>query len=115
MAERTEWLRSVFTCQEGMRRITCPSMNSRIQVFSADEERTGDGVIFTLALLDELHRHRDMKLYRTWRGKVGKRTGAQLVVISTAGEPGSEFEETRKLMRSTRVVEGRPGYTNVVL
>jgi hypothetical protein len=43
---------------EGYRRIKCLRSGGRIQVFAADD-RTGDGV-FTLALLDELHRHRDL-------------------------------------------------------
>src|ERR1051326_7694329 len=88
-----------FRCQEGYRRIRCDSMFSRIQVFAADD-RTGDGVIPTLCLVDELHRHRDMRLYRTWRGKIEKRRG-QIVTISTAGEPGSEFEQARERIRQS--------------
>lgn len=86
-----------FKCQEGFRRIRYDSTNSRIQVFAADD-RTGDGGIPTLCILEELHRHRDLSLYRTWRGKLGKRNG-QLVAISTAGAPESEFEAVRKKMR----------------
>lgn len=82
-----------FRVFEGYRRIKCLRSHGRIQVFAADD-RTGDGVIPTLALLDELHRHRDLALYRTWRGKLAKRNG-QLVTISTAGEPGTEFEDAR--------------------
>ena len=52
----------------------------------------------TFAVVDELHRHRNLKLYRTWRGKLAKREG-QILVISTAGEPGSDFELTRQRMR----------------
>jgi phage terminase large subunit-like protein len=85
-----------FTCLEGYRRIN-HFAGGRIQVFAADD-RTGDGVIPTLALVDELHRHRDMRLYRTWAGKLDKRHG-QLVTISTAGEPGSEFEQARERIR----------------
>lgn len=96
---RTPHLQSVFRCQEGYRRIRCDEMQSRIQVYAADD-RTGDGVIPTLCLLDELHRHRDLRLYRTWRGKLEKRN-AQMVAISTAGEPGGEFEEARTRMRTT--------------
>jgi phage terminase large subunit-like protein len=101
--------RPLFRCQEGYRRIRCDSMMSRIQVFAADD-RTGDGVIPTLCLLDELHRHRDLRLYRTWRGKLEKR-GGQLAAISTAGEPGSEFEVTRELIRqsATRTKRSRQG------
>ena len=94
---RSPVITDVFKAQEGNRRIKCESMDSRIQVLAADE-RTGDGIIPTLALIDELHRHRDLALYRTWLGKLRKRN-AQLLVISTAGEVGSEFEEERRRMR----------------
>lgn len=86
-----------FKCLEGYRRIRFDAMFSRIQIFAADE-RTGDGPIPTLALIDELHRHRDLRLYRTWRGKLGKRKG-QIATISTRGEPGSEFEQTLERIR----------------
>lgn len=85
-----------FTCLEGYRRIV-HFEGGRIQVFAADE-RTGDGVLPSLGLIDELHRHRDLSLYRTWAGKLLKRSG-QIVTISTAGEPGSDFEETRSRIR----------------
>jgi phage terminase large subunit-like protein len=98
---RTPGLTSLFKCQEGYRRIKCLATVGRIQVYAADD-RTADGVIPTLALLDELHRHRDLRLYRTWRGKIEKR-GGQILTISTAGEPGSEFEETRaEILKSAR-------------
>lgn len=100
---RTPALQKLFKCQEGYRRIKCPEMGSRIQVFAADD-RTGDGVIPTLCLVDELHRHRDLRLYRTWRGKLEKRQG-QIVAISTAGEPGGEFETTRERIRQLGTVE----------
>jgi hypothetical protein len=87
-----------FLCLEGYRRINHYA-GSRIQVFAADD-RTGDGVIPTLGIIDELHRHRDMSLYRTWAGKLLKRKG-QIIAISTAGEPGSEFENTREKIRQT--------------
>lgn len=96
--------RGTFKCLEGYRRIRCDAMGSRIQVFAADD-RSGDGIIpGGIAVLDELHRHRDLKLYHTWKGKLRKR-GAQLVVISTAGEVGSEFEEERERLRqqATRI------------
>jgi phage terminase large subunit-like protein len=95
---RTLAMRKRFRCYSGYRRIKCLRTEGRIQVYAADD-RTADGVIpGGLALVDELHRHRDLKLYRTWRGKLDKR-GAQLVTISTAGEPGGEFEETRGRIR----------------
>jgi phage terminase large subunit-like protein len=96
---RTPGLRDRFKCQEGYRRIKCLRTGGRIQVYAADD-RTADGIIPTLALLDELHRHRNLRLYRTWRGKLEKR-GGQIATISTAGEPGGEFEDTRSNIRRT--------------
>ncbi len=55
----------------------------RIRVMAADAN-TGDGVIPTLALVDELHRHRSGDLYGVFRDGLGPRDG-QIVTISTAG------------------------------
>lgn len=79
-----------FRLLEGYRRIVCPETGGRLQVFAADAG-TGDGVIPTLAILEELHRHPTLDLYRTWSGKLLKRRG-QILIISTAGEPGGEYE-----------------------
>ncbi len=95
-----------FVCLEGYRRINHHA-GGRIQIFAADED-TGDGVIPTLGLLDELHRHRDLGLYRTWVGKLQKRDG-QVAAISTAGEPGSEFETTRERIRQLATEVRRRG------
>lgn len=89
---RTPSLKRRFRVFDGYRRIDALRTFGRIQVYAADD-RTGDGEIPTLALIDELHRHRDMRLYRVWRGKLDKR-GGQLAAISTAGEPGGDFEQT---------------------
>jgi len=108
--ERSDSIRGVFKCQEGFRRIRCDSVGSRIQVFAADD-RTGDGAMPTLAILEELHRHRTLRLYRTWRGKIEKR-GGQIVAISTAGEPDGEFEEVRARMRAdAKVTTTKGGFT----
>lgn len=85
-----------FVCLEGYRRINHHG-GGRIQVFASDD-RTGDGIIPTMGIIDEVHRHRDLSLYRTWAGKLAKRDG-QIVGISTAGEPGSDFELTRAKIR----------------
>jgi phage terminase large subunit-like protein len=95
---RTPGLEKRFRVYDGYRRIKALRTGGRMQVFAADD-RTGDGVIPTLALLEELHRQRNLRLYRTWRGKLEKR-GGQLVAISTAGEVGSEFEDTRRRIRT---------------
>ena len=100
-----------FLPLEGHRRIN-HFEGGRIQVFAADD-RTGDGVIPTLGLLDELHRHRNLSLYRTWAGKLLKRDG-QIVTISTAGEPGGEFEETREKLRQSGQVYVEGCFTRAV-
>lgn len=95
-----------FNPLPGYRRVD-HHQGGRIQVYAADDS-TGDGLIPTLAILDELHRHRDLRLYRTWAGKLQKRTG-QVVAISTAGEPGSEFELTREHIRQQAELVARNG------
>lgn len=94
---RRNRLEHVFRCLPGFRRIECLATGGTIQVFAADAS-VNDGVIFTLAIIDELHRHKSLDLQRTWSGKLDKRD-AQLVVISTAGEPGGPFESERQSIR----------------
>lgn len=106
--ESTPRLAKTFDAQAGYRRVRLKRQKRvRIQIFAADEN-TGDSLIFTLAVVDEGHRHRDLGLYRTWRGKAEKRPGAQIAMISTGGELGGEFEQTRtRILESTPVVERR--------
>ena len=97
-----------FQCFDGYRRIDLRregvgtsrgDVLGSIEVFAADAG-TGDGVIpYPFAFLDELHRQASLELYETWRGKLAKRS-AQLIGISTAGEPGQEFEETRARIKA---------------
>jgi phage terminase large subunit-like protein len=54
-----------------------------IRVLAADA-KTGDGVIPTLALVDELHRHPSAALYGVFRDGLGPRRG-RMITISTAG------------------------------
>ena len=104
-------LKAKMKCQEGYRRIKNLETGGRMQVFAADDAHA-DGIIPTDAFLDELHRHKNLRLYRTWRGKLLKR-GGQMATISTAGEPGSDFEDTRdRIRQETPVVEVSPGFTH---
>lgn len=115
MVDRSPELQPVFDCLEGSRMIRCRAQASRMQVYAADD-RTGDGVIYTLALVDELGRHRDMRMYRTWAGKKNKRAGAQIAGISAAGEPGSEFEIAKRAMRQGATERtDEPGYVRAAL
>lgn len=92
-----------FKCQEGYRRIKCERMRSRVQIFGADPEH-GDGVIPSMDVVEELHAQKNLALYDRWRGKYGKR-GGQTIVISTAGEPGSEFELRREQIRQRGTIK----------
>jgi hypothetical protein len=109
MVRRSPGLDKRFRPQDGHRRILSLRNGGRgIKVYAADKG-TADGVIpFPYAFVDEGHRHRDLGLYRTWKGKLRKR-GAQLAMISTAGEPGSDFEETRDQIRELAVKRRRRG------
>jgi phage terminase large subunit-like protein len=108
-----------FEAFDGYRRIDLrgPGRTKRgevlgsIEVHAADAG-TGDGIIpAPFAFLDELHRHRSLDLYETWRGKLDKRH-AQIVTISTAGEAGGEFERARELVRQeTPALVRDPGFT----
>jgi phage terminase large subunit-like protein len=70
--------------QDGYRRILNTVNGGVLQVYASDAD-TGDGVIPTMALIDELHRHKDDGLYGVWADGLGKR-GGQIVTISTAGD-----------------------------
>lgn len=96
-----------FRVFDGYRKIVSYRSHGKVQVKAADE-RTGDGAIPDLATIDEPHRARDLSLWRTWRGKLDKR-GGQILGISTAGEPGSEFEQAREAMHAAADTTTRNG------
>ncbi len=77
-------LSTLFNAQKGYRRIDANWDRGRIRVLAADEN-TADGVIPTLALVDELHRHKSDGLYGVFRDGLGPRDG-QMITISTAGD-----------------------------
>jgi phage terminase large subunit-like protein len=58
--------------------------DGRIRILAADAD-TADGVIPTLALVDELHRHKSAELYGVFRDGLGPRDG-RMITISTAGD-----------------------------
>ena len=78
---RRSGLEGTFDVKGGYREIRY--QHGRIRVLAADAS-TADGVIPTLALVDELHRHPSAELYGVFRDGLGPRDG-QMVTISTAG------------------------------
>lgn len=73
--------------KRGYREIQSHRDAGRIRVLAADVD-TADGVIPTLALVDELHRHKSAGLYGVFRDGLGPRHG-QMITISTAGDSES--------------------------
>jgi len=69
--------------KRGYREMRKRGDSGRIRVLAADVD-TADGVIPTLALVDELHRHRSADLYGIFRDGLGPRSG-RMITISTAG------------------------------
>ena len=83
---RSEGLQQRVIAKSGFREIRSkrPGDSGRIRVLAADVD-TADGVIPTLALVDELHRHKSAGLYGVFRDGLGPRDG-QMITISTAGD-----------------------------
>lgn len=81
---RSEALQRRVVVKGGYRQIRSRVHNGRIRVLAADVD-TADGIIPTLALVDELHRHRSAGLYGIFRDGLGPRAG-QMLTISTAGD-----------------------------
>lgn len=96
---RTPGLSKRFRVYDGyLRIISRVNGGTGIEIFAADP-KTGDGVIpYPFFVIDEGHRQEDMRLYRLWKGKLRKR-GAQGLMLSTAGEPETPFENTRETIR----------------
>jgi hypothetical protein len=107
--ERTDELKGRFQPFGGYKLIrSLANGGIGIEVFAADA-KTGDGVIpYPYALLDELHRQDDLRLYSLWKGKLRKR-GGQILAISTAGEPETPFENARDEIRRRATKRKRTG------
>ena len=63
----------------------------------ASDENTADGAIPTLAIIDELHRHKSTDLLGVFRDGLGPRSG-QMITITTAGD---DSESALGRMRSS--------------
>ena len=79
---RSEWLKE--RVKPTLRELRSRSDAGRIRVLAADAD-TADGTICTLAIVDEVARHKSAELYGTLRDGLGPRQG-RLIGISTAGD-----------------------------
>lgn len=106
---RTPGMRERFECLDGIKLIrSVRNPGPGIEIYAHDP-KTGDGVIPSpYALLDELHRHPDMRLWELWAGKLRKRN-AQIIGISTGGEPETPFENLRDEIRRRAADRKRDG------
>ena len=84
---RSPGLAARVKVKRGYREIQSLRDSGRIRVLAADVD-TADGVIPTLALVDELHRHKSAGLYGIFRDGLGPRDG-RMITISTAGDSES--------------------------
>jgi phage terminase large subunit-like protein len=91
---RSQGLEERVQIKRGYREIRSAHDAGRVRVLAADVD-TADGVIPTLALVDELHRHKSAGLYGIFRDGLGPRSG-RMLTISTAGDSeGSPLGEMR--------------------
>ena len=81
---RSRHLQQRVIAKRGYREIRSRADRGRARVLAADVD-TADGIIPTLALVDELHRHKSAGLYGIFRDGLGPRHG-QMLTISTAGD-----------------------------
>ena len=99
LIRRSKWVDDQVKIQGGYLRILNRADSGFIKVLAADAN-TADGVIPTLALIDELHRHKSGDLYAVFRDGLGPRAG-QMVTISTAGDDlDSPLGKTRAQARA---------------
>ncbi|GAC1406097.1 MAG: terminase large subunit [Mycobacterium sp.] len=81
--ERSDGIKQRLLVRKGSKEIRSRRDMGFIKVLASDVD-TADGVGPTLALVDELHRHKNADLYGVFRDGLGKRSG-QICTISTAG------------------------------
>ncbi len=81
---RSEELSREIVVRRGYRELWTKDGSGKLKVLAADVD-TADGVLPTLALVDELHRHKSSELYGVLADGLGPRRG-RMVTISTAGD-----------------------------
>ena len=108
--QRSEGLADRVDCRRGFRELRNSRDDGRIRVLAADSD-TADGVIPTLALVDELGRAKSAGLYGVFRDGLGPRDG-QMLTISVAGDhAGSPLGVMRSAARKLAVVKTEGRYT----
>ena len=110
---RSPQLQERVVVKRGFREIRSLRDQGRIRVLASDVD-TADGVIPTLALVDELHRHKSAGLYGVFRDGLGPRHG-RMLTISTAGDDDeSPLGVMRKQALAQPGLTRKGAYTHVV-
>jgi len=107
---RTPLLERWVDVKRGYREMRKRNDSGRIRVLAADVD-TADGVIPTLALVDELHRHRSADLYGIFRDGLGPRSGKMLTISTAGGHEMSPLGEMRAAALSLPTVEREGAHT----
>jgi phage terminase large subunit-like protein len=106
---RAPGLQERLLVRRGYREIRHRRNSGRVRVLAADVD-TADGIIPTLALMDELHRQASAGLYGIFRDGLGPR-GGQMLAISVAGEHElSPLGQMRAAARKLPTVKQRGRY-----
>ncbi len=92
---------------DGRLRIYGPS-RSRLEV-KPSTPNTAQGAIPSLVIIDELGELASLELATMLRGKLTKRPGASMIVISSAGTPGGDFEKVLEGIRRDAEIVHREG------
>ncbi len=98
----------------GMKQREIVNLNDEgfVKVLASDVD-TADGVIPTLAIIDELHRHKSTDLLGVFRDGLGPR-GGQMITITTAGDDSeSPLGQMRSLAYGMPVLERDGAYRYV--
>lgn len=107
---RTPGLARKVDVKRGYREMRNREDSGRIRVLAADVD-TADGVIPTLALVDELHRHKSADLYGIFRDGLGPRSGRMMTISTAGGHEMSPLGQMRAAALSLPNVEREGAHT----
>jgi phage terminase large subunit-like protein len=104
---RSDWLRARVKLT--LRELRSRTDAGRIRVLAADAD-TADGTICTLAIVDELARHKSAELYGTLRDGLGPRQGRMLGISTAGDDEASAFGRLRQAAYELPTVRRKGAY-----
>ena len=91
--------------ERSVRALSITATRSKFKPLSS-EERGEEGVNPSIGIVDELHRHRDDRMLAMIENSFGARLQPLLLIITTAGEPGSETVWARERRLAELMLRG---------